>query len=157
MACVPQIAAKRETQSRYKRCKSRKPEVASKQKHEYGGKNMRQNVELVVHALGEHSIAVQRHHVCEELERVEKAGLHLSDECDARESIRVPDGQNALVDRGCREVVPGVTLGYRLPLPQDGKLLRERNSPIEKQYRDEEEQYPPGRSHEPIVTSLNLT
>ena len=117
------------------------------QKHEYRCKRVCQDIRLVINPFGHQAVAVERHDVNKEFQRIEKPGLHLSDECTPGEAIRIPRGQNAFVNRRGCEVIPGVTLRYRFPHPQDGELLREDDLPIEERHGKDDEEYPSSRSH----------
>src|ERR1051326_4736614 len=119
--------------------------------HENRGENMRHDIQLIVNTLGKHAGLIQRHGISKEFEWIEEAGLHLANKRVARKPVWIPDRQNPAMQLSGSEMVPGVTLTYSFPLPQNGKLLREDKLPVEKRHCNDYEQHPPGGSHGQIV------
>src|SRR5438270_136943 len=112
---------------------------------------MGHDIQLIVNTLGKQTRLIQRNGVSKKLQWIEKPRLHLADKRIARKPVWIPNRQNPPTQLSGSEMVPGVTLTYRFPLPQNGKLLCEDKFPVEKRHRHDYEQHPPTGSHAQIV------
>src|SRR6266850_2311962 len=152
MAGVRQVSPKRERKTCHKRTETRNSKMPRQDKHEDGSQQMCQHVKRVVDPFGNHAISIKRHDVDKKFQGIEKAGLHLTNKGASREAKRIPNREDSFVNRRCSEVVPGIALCDRFPLPQHRELLREDKLPVKERYGDKEKQNPPAGSHGRILS-----